>query len=90
MLEGRAIASVPAMSMRAVALIMDAHPGGRVVAASHGDVIPVLLATLSNSFAIPRSVTSAAAAGTRCGSWLVTSPSLRMIRVTMGENLYCE
>jgi 8-oxo-dGTP diphosphatase len=39
--------------LRGVALIMDAHPGGRVVAASHGDVIPVLLATLSSSFAIP-------------------------------------
>jgi 8-oxo-dGTP diphosphatase len=40
--------------LRAVALIMGAHPGGRAVAASHGDVIPVLLATLSSALAIPR------------------------------------
>jgi broad specificity phosphatase PhoE len=38
--------------LRAVAVI-DAHPGGRAVAASHGDVIPVLLAALSSTFAIP-------------------------------------
>ena len=40
--------------LRSVTLMMDAHPGGRAVAASHGDVIPVLLATLSSAFAIPR------------------------------------
>jgi 8-oxo-dGTP diphosphatase len=40
--------------LRAVALMMEAHPRGRAVAASHGDVIPVLLATLSSAFAIPR------------------------------------
>jgi 8-oxo-dGTP diphosphatase len=40
--------------LRAVSVMMGAHPGGRVAAASHGDVIPVLLATLSSSFAIPR------------------------------------
>jgi broad specificity phosphatase PhoE len=40
--------------LRAVTLMMDAHPGGRAAAASHGDVIPVLLATLSSAFAIPR------------------------------------
>ncbi len=40
--------------LRAVAVIMDAHPRGRAVAASHGDVIPVLLATLSSAFGIPR------------------------------------
>jgi broad specificity phosphatase PhoE len=40
--------------LRAVALMMDAHPRGRVAAASHGDVIPVLLAALSSAFAIPR------------------------------------
>lgn len=39
--------------LRAVALMMEAHPGGRAVAASHGDVIPVLLATLSSAFAVP-------------------------------------
>jgi 8-oxo-dGTP diphosphatase len=40
--------------LRAVAMMMDAHPGGRAVAASHGDVIPVLLAALGSAFAIPR------------------------------------
>jgi 8-oxo-dGTP diphosphatase len=40
--------------LRAAELIMGAHPRGRAVAASHGDVIPVLLATLSSAFAIPR------------------------------------
>jgi broad specificity phosphatase PhoE len=40
--------------LRAVSVMMGAHPGGRVAAASHGDVIPVLLAALSSSFAIPR------------------------------------
>jgi len=39
--------------IRAVAMMMDAHPRGRAVAASHGDVIPVLLAALSSAFAIP-------------------------------------
>jgi 8-oxo-dGTP diphosphatase len=40
--------------LRAVAVMMDAHPCGRAVAASHGDVIPVLLAALSSAFGIPR------------------------------------
>ena len=40
--------------LRAVTLLMEAHPRGRAVAASHGDVIPVLLATLSSAFAMPR------------------------------------
>jgi broad specificity phosphatase PhoE len=40
--------------LRAVTLMMDAHPGGRAAAASHGDVVPVLLATLSSAYAIPR------------------------------------
>jgi 8-oxo-dGTP diphosphatase len=40
--------------LHAVTLMMDAHPGGRAVAASHGDVIPVLLATLSSAFAVPQ------------------------------------
>jgi 8-oxo-dGTP diphosphatase len=40
--------------LRAVTLMRDAHPGGRAAAASHGDVIPVLLATLSSTFVIPR------------------------------------
>lgn len=40
--------------MRAVAMMMDEHPGGRVVAASHGDVIPVLLAALSSAFGLHR------------------------------------
>ena len=40
--------------LRAVAVMMDAHPQGRVAAASHGDVIPVLLAALSSAFAVPR------------------------------------
>jgi 8-oxo-dGTP diphosphatase len=40
--------------LRAVEVMMDAHPRGRAVAASHGDVIPVLLAALSSAFAIPR------------------------------------
>ncbi|GHJ42772.1 hypothetical protein Cs7R123_01140 [Catellatospora sp. TT07R-123] len=30
-----------------------AHPGGRVVASSHGDVIPVLLALISGWYAVP-------------------------------------
>lgn len=38
--------------LRVVTEMMDAHPGGRVVAASHGDVIPVLLTTLSGAFAV--------------------------------------
>lgn len=38
--------------LRAVSVIMEAHPGGRVIAASHGDVIPVLLSTLSGAFAV--------------------------------------
>ena len=40
--------------LRAVTLMMEAHPRGRAVAASHGDVISVLLTTLSSAFAIPR------------------------------------
>jgi 8-oxo-dGTP diphosphatase len=40
--------------LRAVTLMTDAHPGGRAAAASHGDVIPALLAALSSTFAIPR------------------------------------
>jgi hypothetical protein len=40
--------------LRAVAVMTDAHPRGRAVAASHGDVIPVLLAALSSAFAVPR------------------------------------
>jgi 8-oxo-dGTP diphosphatase len=40
--------------LRAVTLMMDAHPRGRAAAASHGDVVPVLLATLSSAFAIAR------------------------------------
>jgi broad specificity phosphatase PhoE len=39
--------------LRAVTLMMEAHPRGRAVAASHGDVIPVLLATLSSVFDMP-------------------------------------
>lgn len=39
--------------LRAIAVMMDAHPRGRAVVASHGDVIPVLLAALSSAFAIP-------------------------------------
>jgi 8-oxo-dGTP diphosphatase len=40
--------------LRAVAIMMDAHPGGRVVAASHGDVVPVLLAALASASGLPR------------------------------------
>jgi broad specificity phosphatase PhoE len=40
--------------LRAVRLMMEAHPGGRAAAASHGDVIPVLLAALSGAVAVPR------------------------------------
>ena len=40
--------------LRAVAIMMDAHPGGRVVAASHGDVVPVLLAALASASGMPR------------------------------------
>jgi broad specificity phosphatase PhoE len=40
--------------LRAVALMMDAHPGGRVVAASHGDTVPVLLAALASASGVRR------------------------------------
>jgi 8-oxo-dGTP diphosphatase len=40
--------------LRAVALMMDAHPGGRAVAASHGDVVPMLLAALAGASGMPR------------------------------------
>jgi 8-oxo-dGTP diphosphatase len=40
--------------LRAVAIMMDAHPGGRVAAASHGDVVPVLLAALASAAGMPR------------------------------------
>lgn len=38
--------------MRAVQVMAVAHSGGRVVAASHGDVIPVVLAALSSLFGV--------------------------------------
>lgn len=40
--------------LRAVSVMMEAHPRGRVIAASHGDVIPALLSTLSAASAITR------------------------------------
>jgi len=40
--------------LRAVAIMMDAHPGGRAVAASHGDVVPALLAALASASGMPR------------------------------------
>ena len=40
--------------LRAVAIMMEAHPGGRVVAASHGDVVPVLVAALASASGLPR------------------------------------
>jgi 8-oxo-dGTP diphosphatase len=40
--------------LRAVAIMMDAHPGGRAVAASHGDVVPALLAALTSASGMPR------------------------------------
>ena len=40
--------------LRAVEIMTGAHPGGRVVAASHGDVIPVLLAALASAAGMPR------------------------------------
>jgi 8-oxo-dGTP diphosphatase len=40
--------------LRAVLVMAGAHPGGRVVAASHGDVIPVMLAALSSFYGVPR------------------------------------
>jgi broad specificity phosphatase PhoE len=40
--------------LAAVALMMKAHPGGRVAAASHGDTIPVLLAALASASGVPR------------------------------------
>lgn len=64
--------------LRAIAVIMDAHPRGRTVVASHGDVIPVLLAALGSAFAAARAM-SAAVAGTRCSSCPATSPSPRTI-----------
>jgi broad specificity phosphatase PhoE len=40
--------------LRAVAVMMDTHPGGRVVAASHGDTVPVLLTALASAGGTPR------------------------------------
>ena len=40
--------------LRAVAIMTDAHPGGRVVAASHGDVVPVLVAALASAAGMSR------------------------------------
>jgi broad specificity phosphatase PhoE len=40
--------------LQAVSVMMEAHPRGRVIAASHGDAIPVLLAALSGAFAAAR------------------------------------
>jgi 8-oxo-dGTP diphosphatase len=40
--------------LRAVAIMMDAHPGGRVVAASHGDVVPVVVTALASASGLPR------------------------------------
>ena len=39
--------------MRALALMAGSHPGGRVVASSHGDVIPVFLALLAGMYDRP-------------------------------------
>lgn len=39
--------------LRAVMAMAREHPGGRVVAASHGDVIPVLFATLCAATGVP-------------------------------------
>jgi broad specificity phosphatase PhoE len=39
--------------LRAVSLMTQAHPHGRVIAASHGDSIPILLSTLSAAFDLP-------------------------------------
>jgi broad specificity phosphatase PhoE len=39
--------------IRALLTIAEHHPGGRVVAASHGDLIPVLLSTLCAIYAVP-------------------------------------
>lgn len=40
--------------LRAVEIMMGAHPGGRVAAASHGDTVPVLLAALASASGLPR------------------------------------
>jgi 8-oxo-dGTP diphosphatase len=44
--------------LRAVMIMAGAHPGGRVAAASHGDVVPALLAALSGAYNVswPRHV----------------------------------
>lgn len=39
--------------LRAVTIMAGAHPGGRVAAASHGDVVPALLAVLSSAYDVP-------------------------------------
>jgi 8-oxo-dGTP diphosphatase len=60
--EGMPAVMVPAIGggwaagrmLRAVRVMAAAHPGGRVVAASHGDVIPVMLAALSSFHDAPR------------------------------------
>ena len=51
----------------AVAVMMDACPGGRTVAASHGDVIPVLLANVEQCFCCPNT-------GPGRPRWLVHAP----------------
>jgi 8-oxo-dGTP diphosphatase len=44
--------------LQALRGMLDRHPGGRVVASSHGDVIPVLLATVCGAYevAVPEPV----------------------------------
>ncbi|NYH92547.1 histidine phosphatase family protein [Actinopolymorpha rutila] len=40
-------------AVRALALMARSHPGGRVVASSHGDVIPVFLSLVAGMYARP-------------------------------------
>jgi 8-oxo-dGTP diphosphatase len=44
--------------LRAIAIMAEAHPGGRVAAASHGDVVPAVLASLASAYEVtwPRHV----------------------------------
>jgi broad specificity phosphatase PhoE len=52
---GQAVAGawIAGRATGAVVRLTAAHPGGRVVACSHGDVLPVLLALLAGAYGVP-------------------------------------
>jgi 8-oxo-dGTP diphosphatase len=65
--------------LRALRGMLDRHPGGRVVASSHGDVIPVLLATVCGAYevAVPEPVERGGWYRLRFGAGTVTVAALR-------------